>query len=111
LVERAGFTDVFVIGIQIKWISVKAKPIAIGANPFGALTFVLPRMTNKKKAVNTNSAIKAEVIEYPPGDNKPKPLAANTPGLELSIKKPSFPDAIKYKMPAAAMAPINCATM
>lgn len=30
--ERAGFTEVFVIGILIKWIKVKANPMAIPAN-------------------------------------------------------------------------------
>ena len=42
----------FVIGMLIKWIKVNAKPIAIGANPFGALSLVLPRITNRKNAVN-----------------------------------------------------------
>ena len=39
----------FVIGILIKCIKVKPKPIAIGANPLGALTLVLPNIINKKK--------------------------------------------------------------
>lgn len=48
-----------VIGIEIKWINVKAKPIAIPANfPFANLS-VAPKITIKKKAVKTNSAKKA----------------------------------------------------
>jgi len=35
-VLRAGFTDVAVTGMLIRWISVSAKPIAIGAKPLGA---------------------------------------------------------------------------
>ena len=34
-VERAGFTDVLVTGIEIRWISVSARPMAIGAKPAG----------------------------------------------------------------------------
>ena len=35
-VLRAGLTEVLVTGIQIRWISVSARPIAIGAKPAGA---------------------------------------------------------------------------
>lgn len=35
-VLRAGLTEVFVTGIEIRWISVRPKPIAIGAKPAGA---------------------------------------------------------------------------
>ena len=35
-VLRAGFTDVFVTGMLIRWISVRPSPIAIGAKPAGA---------------------------------------------------------------------------
>ena len=34
-VERAGLTEVLVTGIEIRWISVSAKSIAIGAKPAG----------------------------------------------------------------------------
>ena len=34
-IDRAGFTDVFVTGMLTRWISVSARPIAIGAKPFG----------------------------------------------------------------------------
>ena len=57
-VERAGFTDVFVIGMLIRWISVSARPIAIGAKPFGARWSVDPRITTRKNAVSTTSATK-----------------------------------------------------
>src|SRR5688572_14406202 len=43
--ERAGLTDVLVTGIEIRWISVSASPIARGAKPFGAPSEVTPKMT------------------------------------------------------------------
>ena len=56
--ERAGFTEVLVIGILIKWINVKASPMATPANfPLANLS-VAPRITSKKNNVNINSAIK-----------------------------------------------------
>ena len=50
-----------VTGILIKWIKVKARPIAIGAKPLGARSSVEPRMIMRKKAVNTTSINKAAV--------------------------------------------------
>lgn len=47
-VERARFTDVFVTGMLIRWISVSASPMAMGANPFGARSSVEPRMMIRK---------------------------------------------------------------
>ena len=44
-IDRAGFTDVLVIGIDTRWISVSESPIAIGANPRGARVSVVPRIT------------------------------------------------------------------
>ena len=61
-VERAGFTDVFVTGIEIRWISVRHRPMAIGANPAGARLSVAPRMTNRKKNVITTSHTSAAII-------------------------------------------------
>ena len=43
-IERAGFTEVFVTGIDTRWIRVRPRPIAIGANPLGARVSVEPRM-------------------------------------------------------------------
>jgi len=57
-VLRAGLTEVFVTGIEIRWISVKQRPMAIGAKPFGASLCVEPRMTIRKKNVITTSATK-----------------------------------------------------
>ena len=71
LVERAGLTDVFVIGIEIRWINVNARPIAIGAKPAAARFAVAPRMMIRKNAVSTNSATNPETIEYPLGDRAP----------------------------------------
>ena len=53
--------------------------MAIGAKPAGARLSVEPRITIKKKAVNTISINKAETKEYFPGDKSPKPLLANPP--------------------------------
>jgi len=52
-VDRAGLTEVFVTGIEIKWISVKANPIAIGAKPAGTPLPVAPKIMIKKNAVIT----------------------------------------------------------
>src|SRR5690606_36075516 len=61
-VERAGLTDVLVIGIEIKWIKVNAKPIAIPANlPFAHLS-VAPKMIIRKNAVSKNSVKNAAIM-------------------------------------------------
>ena len=64
-VLRAGFTEVLVTGILIKWIRVSPKPIAIGANPWGARLSVAPRIMIKNIRVITTSVINAENNEYP----------------------------------------------
>ena len=61
--ERAGFTDVFVTGMLMRWMSVSAKPIAIGANPGDARFAVAPRMTIRNPKVITISVHSAEDIE------------------------------------------------
>jgi len=70
-VERAGLTDVLVTGMLIRWISVSASPIGIGANPAGARLSVAPRMTNTNPALSTISQISAACIEYLPGEWSP----------------------------------------
>lgn len=62
-VLRAGLTDVLVTGMLIRWIRASANPMARGANPAGARPSVAPRMTIRKKAVRTTSAIKALTSE------------------------------------------------
>ena len=57
-VERAGLTEVLVIGIEIRWISVSDKPIASGPRPLGARRSVAPRMTIRKKNVSSTSAVR-----------------------------------------------------
>ena len=59
-VLRAGFTERFVTGIPIRWISVNPSPIAIGAKPDGARRSVAPIMIITKKKVSTTSATKHE---------------------------------------------------
>jgi hypothetical protein len=59
----AGLTDVLEIGIEMRWISVSASPIAKPAKPFGALSSVAPRMTSRKTPVSTSSAINTATIE------------------------------------------------
>ena len=43
-VLRAGFTEVLVTGILIRWIKVNARPIAKPAKPFGARSSMAPRI-------------------------------------------------------------------
>ena len=39
--KRQGLTEVLVIGIEIRWIRVRARPMAIGAKPAAALPLSL----------------------------------------------------------------------
>ena len=50
----------FVIGIEIRCISVKPRQIAIGTKLFGKRSSVAPRMMIRKNAVKTTSATSAE---------------------------------------------------
>ncbi len=43
-VLRAGLTEVLVIGIEIRWMSVSARPIGMPANPLAAPFDVVPTM-------------------------------------------------------------------
>src|SRR5690606_41367720 len=54
-VDRAGFTEVLVTGMLIRWIRVRPRPIAIGAKPAGALLWVAPMMMTRNIAVITTS--------------------------------------------------------
>ncbi|KAG1272376.1 hypothetical protein G6F64_015517 [Rhizopus arrhizus] len=58
-VERAGFTEVLVTGMLIRWIRVSERPIASGAKPAGALPWVDPMITIRNTAVSTTSHRKA----------------------------------------------------
>jgi hypothetical protein len=55
---RAGFTEVFVTGMLTRWMSVRQRPIAIGARPFEARLSVEPMMTITKMNVITTSLMK-----------------------------------------------------
>ena len=44
-VERAGLTEVLEIGMEMRWMRVSTRPMAIGAKPCGARVSVAPRMT------------------------------------------------------------------
>ena len=57
---RAGLTEVLVTGMLIRWISVRPRPIAIGAKPLGARSSVAPRMTIRNMKVITNSQTSAD---------------------------------------------------
>ncbi|MOA39007.1 hypothetical protein D3C78_1607530 [compost metagenome] len=52
---RAGLTEVLVTGIEIRWISVSPRPMAMGASPAGARLSVAPRMIRMNIAVITSS--------------------------------------------------------
>lgn len=62
-VERAGFTDVFVIDIEIRRMRVRDRPMASGAKPAGASLSMAPRMIIRKKKVRTISAMSAAIME------------------------------------------------
>ena len=62
-VLRAGFTDVLVTGMLIRWISVRHRPIAIGAKPAGARGSVAPRITSRNIIVITTSQTNAAASE------------------------------------------------
>ena len=62
-VDRAGLTDVFEMGIEMRWISVSVSPIDKPAKPFGARSSVDPRMTNMKMPVRTTSVMITAHIE------------------------------------------------
>src|SRR6201999_2986258 len=48
-VLRAGLTEVFVTGIDTRWIRVRARPIGIPAKPAAAPFDVVPTMMKRKK--------------------------------------------------------------
>ena len=60
---RAGLTDVLVTGMLIRWMSVSARPMAMGAKPAGARLSVAPRMINRKNIVMTTSVTSAASSE------------------------------------------------
>ena len=62
-VLRAGLTEVLVTGMLIRWIRVRARPMAMGAKPLGAPSLVAPMMMNTKKPVSSISATSAAVRE------------------------------------------------
>ena len=59
----AGLTEVLLIGIEMRWIRARVRPMASGANPVGACLVVTPRMTNRKNAVSSTSARNTAHIE------------------------------------------------
>ena len=68
---RAGFTDVLVTGMLIRWISVSARPIAIGAKPAGARLSVAPRMIEQEHERHHDFGDERGRIEYSPGEWSP----------------------------------------
>ncbi len=53
---RAGFTEVLVTGMLMRWISVSANPMKIGANPaLARVGSVAPMITIRNPAVSTVS--------------------------------------------------------
>lgn len=59
----AGFTEVLVTGMLIKWMSVNPSPMVNPANPLAALECVAPRMIIKNIKVITISVTKAASIQ------------------------------------------------
>src|SRR3954466_6630794 len=66
-VLRAGFTEVLVTGIEIRWINVRARPIGMPAKPTAAPFDVVPTMMNTKKKVSRASVTKQAGRLYFPG--------------------------------------------
>ena len=60
---RAGFTEVLVTGMLIRWMSVSPRPMAMGAKPCGARSSVAPRMMSRNMNVITTSATSAATSE------------------------------------------------
>src|ERR1051325_5830760 len=54
-VERAGLTEALETGIATRWMTVRNRPIAIGANPAGQFFVVTHMMTIRNRAVITSS--------------------------------------------------------
>jgi len=106
-VLRAGFTEVLVTGMLIRWISVRHRPIASGANPAGARLSVAPRITIRNIIVITTSQTSAASIEYLPGECSPKPFDAKP----ADTSKPTSPLAITYSTAPATIPPSTCETM
>ena len=106
-VERAGFTDVFDTGMLIRWISVRARPMATGAARAFDARLVTPRMTTRNMAVSTASATNTDIASYPPGEWSANPLAAKPLASRLN---PSTPLAITARSPAPQKAPTTCAS-
>jgi len=55
-------SEVLVTRIEMRWLSVRPRPIAIGAKPAGAFGDVAPRMMLRNAAVRTTSISGAAVI-------------------------------------------------
>ena len=62
-VERAGLTERLVTGMPMRWISVRPRPMAIGAKPAGARLSVAPRMIIRNMNVSTTSATRQATSE------------------------------------------------
>ena len=69
--ERAGLTDVLVIGMLIRWINVSVKPMDNPAKSGDDALSVEPNITIKKTKVSTVSVISAGHKPYLSGDKSP----------------------------------------
>ncbi len=74
--ERAGFTDVLLTGMLMRWIRVSVSPMTMGATAAYAFWPVTARMTVTKTAVRITSTSSTAPRPKPPGDASPKPLDA-----------------------------------
>src|ERR1700759_3343827 len=71
--ERAGFTDVFDTGIEIRWTSHRATPAARPPKPAGNLGWVVLITANTKMAVIRTSKMATEPRPKPAGEPLPQP--------------------------------------
>lgn len=77
-VDRAGFTDVLVTGIEIRWMRARASSIATGAEPDGAGPGSA-HDDHPEHGGEHDLAHQAGEERAPPGDRSPKTLASNPP--------------------------------
>src|SRR5574344_1953465 len=116
-VERAGFTDVFVTGMLMRWMSVRQRPIAMGAKPAGARLSVAPMITKRNANVITISVMSAEVMPTVVPPNGLRPVSELRDSDQPFVAKAPIPAlvrsgwAIAKRTPAAMMPPMTWATM
>ena len=71
MIERRALTEVLVIGMLTRWISVSISPNGERREAGRSLAVGRPMMTNKNIMVSTTSAVSAAPSPYLPGEWSP----------------------------------------